>query len=380
MKIDYLIGTRPEVIRSAAIIKELTEDTEVTFRLLHTGQHFDENMDGVFFKELGVPLPDFNLNIGALSQGNQFAKIIVGLEEYYKNDKPDILIVFGDTNSSLAAAIIASKLEICLAHIEAGCREYEMDMPEEVNRRLIDHSSRLLLPVSEISYKNLLRENVPGDSVFVGDPLWTVFSAALPKAENLAPGLLKSLGLETNDYVILTTHRGKNVDDQETLFNILEPLAKIKNKKVVFPVHPRTRKNIQAFSLPDHILDSLVLIDPVSYYEMLALVRHSKFAVTDSGGLQKEVFWLHKPCLVVRDHTAWVEPILFGTSFLVKPDMKAITKSVSHINSHYEDIVSKFNEIRNPYINGDRDITRDTVKEIKNIIGSPWRDDSPLND
>ncbi|MCL4384846.1 MAG: UDP-N-acetylglucosamine 2-epimerase [Cyanobacteria bacterium] len=218
-KIIYIIGTRPEIIRSALIISKLKVDSKVLFRLVHTGQHYDYLMDKIFFKELNLPDPDINLEVGSMTHSKQIAEIILKLENFYLQFQPDLVVVFGDTNSSLAGALTAAKLNIPIAHIEAGCREWEMDLPEELNRRLIDHCSNLLLTVSETWVKNLENEEVMGKIYNLGDPLYYVFKKYYDISLNTE--LSNKLGLEDRKYFLLTLHRSKNVDNIENLVDIL---------------------------------------------------------------------------------------------------------------------------------------------------------------
>lgn len=360
-KIVYIIGTRPEVIRSATVIKALKADPEIDFKLVHTGQHYDYLMDKVFFEEFDLPDPDINLNSGSGSHAEQTASIMIQLEKFILKFQPDILAVFGDTNSSLAAGITAIKMGVPLAHIEAGCREWEMDMPEEINRRLIDHCSTVNLTVSKLCVENLEKEHVMGDTFFVGDPLYDVFvDCVKSKGEVTLP---KELNLPDNTYVLMTAHRGKNVDEQKSLDNIFRAVANFPEFKFVFPLHPRTRKNIDQFLIKNKDIKNVILAQPLGYHEMIRMVQGAKFVLTDSGGLQKEVFWSKKPCITMRYHTAWVETVEAGVNILSTTKKEDIIKNINYIIKNYDSLLKKFATIKNPYLKGNA--TTNIVTKLK---------------
>lgn len=367
-KIAYIIGTRPEIIRSAAILKSLKKDTDIEFKLIHTGQHYDFNMNKVFFDELEVPDPDVSLEVGSGSHAEQTARIMVSLEKIFEAWKPDILAVFGDTNSSLAAALVATKMHIPLAHLEAGCREYEMDMPEEVNRRLIDHCSNVLLPVSQSCANNLKLEKVAGVIELTGDPLYDVFMQCLSKSKSLKTH--EKLGIERNNYIVLTLHRDKNVDKKQKLENILQKIDNL-GVQVIFPVHPRTEKNIKQWEISKN-LQNITMISPLSYFEILNLVDHSLFVITDSGGLQKEVFWCKKPCVTIREHTAWHETVDAKTNFLTGAKEENIETTLQAVLKKYEEIIKAFEEYKNPYKPTEKNITDHTIEILKKYSGIKW--------
>lgn len=367
-RVAYIIGTRPEVIRSATLIKALKSDDSIVFSLVHTGQHYDYLMDKVFFEEFHLSDPDINLEIGSGSHSEQTAAIMVKLEKYFEEFKPDIVAVFGDTNSSLAAAITTVKMGIPLAHIEAGCREYEMDMPEEINRRLIDHCSNVNLTVSELCSDNLKAEKVAGDVIFCGDPLYDVYKECSQTDGDSE--ILKEFGLEPDKYAVMTAHRGKNVDDDDNLRNIFSAVSHFGDIPVIFPVHPRTKKHIDEFYLSKENVSNLIMTRPLNYHEMIQVVKNSKFAITDSGGLQKEVYWSKKPCVTLRDHTAWIETVNEGVNFLSKPESGAIISKIDHILDNYDEIVSLFSDNSDVY--GSGDITGRIVSNLKKYAGKKW--------
>lgn len=346
-KIVYVVGTRPEIIRSARIIIDLKKDREIDFRLIHTGQHYDYDMSETFFKELGVPTPDINLKVGPGKQGEQMAKMIIGLEKFFEEFKPDIVVIYGDTNSSLAATLIANKLNIPIAHLEAGCREWEMDVPEEVNRRLIDHCSNVLFTVSESAVKNLKSEKVLGKIFNTGDLLYDVFHSDLIGSGKSK--LCEKLGLKPGNYIFLTVHRNKNVDNSAILINLLETLNSLKKYQIVFPIHPRTKNQLEKLKYTSNKLQNFLILDPLSHQETIYLIHNARMVITDSGGLQKEAFWAKTPCITLRNITAWSETVDLGVNFLVNTDKKRIIAAIKHIDKNYNTIKKTFAEIKNPY-------------------------------
>jgi len=365
-KIVYIVGTRPELIRSALLISYLKKDKDVEFTLVHTGQHYNYLMDKVFFEEFNLPEPDINLKVGSGLHAEQTAKIMINLEKFLLKINPNLVIVFGDTNSSLAGALVATKLKIPLAHIEAGCREWEMDMPEEINRRLIDHCSNLLFPVSKIGKKNLINEDVQGKIVNCGDPLYEVFKNHYRKSQNLK--LLQSLKVSKKRYILLTVHRAGNVDDLRKLENIINNLLLFKEYKIIFPIHPRTKENIK--NIKDISNKNLIIINPVNYMEILNLISQSKLVITDSGGLQKEAYWLKIPCITLRSHTAWIETVRQKVNLLCNPKNSDLSKTISFVLNRYDEIIKRFVSIKNPYKKNN--INKNIIKYIKKTISSKY--------
>jgi len=324
-----VIGARPQIIKSAPIVHEASGDAEVELQLVHTGQHYDFEMSRIFFGEMELPDPVVNLGVGSGSHGWQTGKIMIGLEKTVDELKPDLVLVPGDTNSTLAAALAAVKLHVPVAHVEAGARSYDMKMPEEVNRRLTDHCSRMLFAATENCVKNLLREGIIEDQVHLsGD---TMYDALLRhKAEALRSRILEELGLAVGEYAVLTVHRPENVDDPEALKGIMEAVIGLKELPIVFPVHPRTMERLKATGLLKGVKETehMKLVDPVGYHEMLRLVKDSKMVFTDSGGLQKEAFWLHTMCITLRERTEWVETVESGANVLVGNNKNMIVRKV----------------------------------------------------
>jgi UDP-N-acetylglucosamine 2-epimerase len=323
-----IIGARPQVIKSAPIIHKASKYAEVEFQIVHTGQHYDFEMSRIFFSELELPNPVVNLGVGAGTHGWQTGKMIIGLEKTIKDLKPDIVLIPGDTNSTLAGALAAVKLQVPVAHVEAGARSYDMRMPEEVNRRLTDHCSALLFAPTENCVHNLSKEGVSKDHVrFTGDTMYDALLQHLPKA--LKDDVLDKLDLEKETYGVLTLHRPENVDDVRKLENIMRIMMKMENLTIVFPVHPRTKKMLRVAGLwrPLRKAMEIRLVDPVRYHSMLGLMKNAKIVFTDSGGVQKEAFWLHVPCVTIRETTEWVETVQLGANILAKNEEIIVQKT-----------------------------------------------------
>jgi len=330
MKIITVIGARPQFIKAAAVSRILREKHQEI--LVHTGQHYDENMSEVFFQELDIPKPDYNLNIGSGNHGEQTGKMLIELEKIYINEKPDLVLVYGDTNSTLAAALCASKLLIPVAHIEAGLRSFNMKMPEEQNRILTDHLSKSLFAPTETAVNNLHKEGISKGVYNVGD---VMFDAVL-KFKDLSykkMDLLDKLGLNGEEFILSTIHRAENTNYIDRLENIIGALSE-SNKKIVLPLHPRTKKYINEYGLK--VGENVQIIEPVGYLEMVLLESMSKKIVTDSGGVQKEAFFLGKPCITMRDETEWVETVQNGWNMLTGTDKDKIIDGILNFNPSKE--------------------------------------------
>jgi UDP-N-acetylglucosamine 2-epimerase len=350
--IAYLIGTRPEAIRSARILEILESDPDVRLTLISSGQHFDWNMLPAFIHELSLPPLTIDLQVGRGSPADHVASILAGLARAIRSDPPDAFCVFGDTSSTLAGGLAAALLEVPLVHIEAGCRSFDMSMPEEINRRLVDHVAGLLLAVSDLGRQNLVREAVPGRVEVVGDPQYDVFAR---QVETLIPAAAESgkrIGL-------VTLHRPSNVDDRKALLGILEQLdsaAKEAGLTWVFPVHPRTRQVLE--ETPNR---SIQLTEPLLYRDLLAILARASVCVTDSGGLQKEALWMTVPCVTVRTTTEWLETVWQGANVLAPPgsDIAAsVVRSLQEGDRNFS----------NPY--GDGRASERIVRVMKEWLGS----------
>ncbi len=312
MHILTVIGARPQFIKAAPLSDQLRRNHHEF--LVHTGQHYDQQMSQVFFDELGIPTPDINIGAGGGSHAEQTAGMLVPLEHLMQEQQPDMVLVYGDTNSTLAGALAAVKLHIPVAHVESGLRSYNMTMPEEVNRIVTDRVSALLFCPTQTAADNLAREGVSEGVVITGD---IMADAVYRNRDRGGDRILRQLSLEPGAYALATIHRPHNADSPERLAAILDGFAAL-GQPVVFPVHPRTRKNIDRFGLQTS--DNLRLIDPVGYPDLLALLGNAALCVTDSGGLQKEAYLLATPCVTVRPETEWTETVTSGWNRLAEPE------------------------------------------------------------
>jgi UDP-N-acetylglucosamine 2-epimerase len=319
VKVVTVIGARPQFIKAAAVSRELRKMHQEI--LVHTGQHYDYEMSGIFFDGLELPAPDVNLEVGSGSHGSQTGAMLARIEQVLVRERPDCLLVYGDTNSTLAGALAASKLFIPVAHVEAGLRSFNRRMPEEINRVVADHLSSVLLCPSHTAVSNLAAEGVSANVHLVGDVMLDVLNWARDRVAATGSDILDRLGVKNGSYVLATIHRSENTDDLARLSTILAALNAL-DEPVVFPVHPRTRKVMAGANaqLGSHVR----VIDPIGYVDMVALTAGARLIVTDSGGLQKEAYWLRVPCLTLRDETEWVETVDAGWNTLVGSDRTRI--------------------------------------------------------
>ena len=346
MKIVLVAGARPNFMKIAPIIRAIKKHNSksktmqslrgtkcrgnLKIILVHTGQHYDSRMSKIFFKDLEIPQPDIYLGVGSGSHGEQTAKVMIEFEKVLLNKKPDLVMVVGDVNSTLAAALCAAKLHIPLAHVEAGLRSYDREMPEEINRVVVDVLSDYLFTPSPDADENLKKEGIPKEKIFlVGDVMVDTLLKFKVKSSKLK--VLKKLNLKTNGYALLTLHRPSNVDNKENFLKILEGIKEISTRiSIVFPVHPRTKKNMERFGL-NKFSKNITLIEPLGYLEFLKLMMESRFVMTDSGGMQEETTVLNIPCLTLRDTTERPITIKEGTNTLVGNDTKKIIKEAEKI-------------------------------------------------
>ncbi len=349
-KILTIIGARPQIIKAAALSRAIKKyfSKELKEVIVHTGQHYDENMSQVFFDELQIPVPDFNLNVGSNMHGKQTAQMIEKIEEVLINEKPDGMVIYGDTNSTLAGAIAAVKLLVPVFHVEAGLRSYNKTMPEEINRIMADHSSTLLFCPTQQAVKNLEKEgyklhqhycdiNHP-KVVLSGDVMYDN-SLHFSQVAEQKSDILKNLDLEGENFILSTIHRNNNTDEKERLNNIFKALLEIAEQQtIVLPLHPRTKKMLPV-QLSQDLYQSvmstkkLLITDPVSFLDMTLLEKHCKMIITDSGGVQKEAYFFKKPCIVLRSETEWVELLDTGTTLLADADVTKILAAYSTLQN-----------------------------------------------
>jgi len=323
MKTISIVGARPQFIKAAAVSRVLQKTQGVREVLVHTGQHYDANMSEVFFEELEIPRPDYNLGIGSATHGAQTGRMLEAIEEVLLREKPDWVLVYGDTNSTLAGALAAVKLHIPVAHIEAGLRSFNRRMPEEINRVLTDHASDILFAPTKAAVENLRREGISEEQIqLVGDVMYDAALYYGKKAECQSQSLNR-LGLKPKEYILATIHRAENTDDPRRLRAIFEGLAEVDQEmKVVLPLHPRTRVVLVEVGLYDKVARSVCLIEPVGYLDMVMLEKNARAIATDSGGVQKEAFFHRVPCLTLREETEWVELVDLGWNCIIPPTSK----------------------------------------------------------
>lgn len=315
MKLITIIGARPQFIKAAAVSRKIKEHSSIQEIIVHTGQHFDKNMSDIFFEEMSIPQPHYNLQVHGLAHGAMTGRMLEGIEEIIRKERPDMLMVYGDTNSTLAGALAAKKMHIKLAHVEAGLRSFNYEMPEEINRILTDRISDFLFCPTAAAVENLKKEgfeHFPWKIVKCGDVMQ---DAAIYYSQQSAQRstIIEKLNLGNKKFVLCTIHRQENTDKSENLKSIVSALNKIsKEATIVFPAHPRTQQTLKKEKLPLEFQ----LIDPVGYFDMIELLKHCELVITDSGGLQKESFFFQKHCVTIREQTEWVELVENGFSLI----------------------------------------------------------------
>jgi UDP-N-acetylglucosamine 2-epimerase (non-hydrolysing) len=331
-KILSVVGARPNFIKIAPVDKAFKKyGKAVSHKICHTGQHFDECMSKVFFEDLKMPKPAFYLGVGGGSHASQTARIMLELEEVFKEEKPDLVIVPGDVNSTLAAALVASKMGIPIAHVEAGLRSFDKTMPEEINRIMTDVVSEYLFITEHSAMRNLRDEGVDNDKIhFVGNTMIDTLEAHYDLIEECS--VTKDMKLKQGGYILATFHRPTNVDEKENLAPLMETLGRLAGERtVVFPVHPRTRKRLVEFGLDKRIPENLVLTQPLGYIEFLSLMRYAELVITDSGGIQEETTYLNVQCITVRKNTERPVTMDVGTNHLVGTDLEKVEKTALDI-------------------------------------------------
>jgi UDP-GlcNAc3NAcA epimerase len=326
VKVLTVIGARPQFIKAAPVSRALGM-AGLGEVIVHTGQHFDAGMSDVFFAELGIPAPRHHLGIGGLSHGAMTGRMLEALERVIGDERPEAVLVYGDTNSTLAGALAAAKMHIPVAHVEAGLRSFNLRMPEEVNRRLTDHVSALLLVPNDTAVENLRREGIQDGVHKVGDVMYDA-SLHFLDAATRGSRVLERLGLSPGKYVLATIHRAENTDEPVRLANVFEAFARLaRDHKVVIPLHPRTQKVLTArgWKAPAGML----VVDPVGFLDMVMLERNARLIATDSGGVQKEAYFYGVPCVTLRDETEWVELVAAGANRLAPPsDLAALSRAL----------------------------------------------------
>jgi len=328
MKIAVVVGTRPEIIKMSPIIREC-ERRSVNFFILHTGQHYSYSMDQVFFEQLELPESKYNLDVGSGTHGEQTGKILMGIEKVLTEERPDIVLVEGDTNTVIAGALAASKLHIKVGHVEAGLRSYDRSMPEEINRVVADHVSDFLFAPTEKSKQILLDEGVESEKIFVtGNTIVDAVYQNIDLADKKM-NLLDELGLQSKHYFLVTAHRQENVDDKERFQGILQGLSRLHETyglPIVYPIHPRARKMMERFGFD---ADGVLLVEPVDFLGFLQLENNARLVLTDSGAVQEETCILGRPCVTLRDNTDRPETLDVGSNVLAGVNPKKIIECVS---------------------------------------------------
>ena len=324
VKIVSIVGARPQFIKCAPVSRELRKEHEEI--LVHTGQHYDHGMSAVFFEELAIPEPDYNLGIGSGTHGRQTGAMLGAIEDVLGKEEPDIVLVYGDTNSTLAGALAAAKMHVPVAHVEAGLRSFDRRMPEEVNRVLTDHASDILFCPTETAVENLAAEGIQAGVYPVGDVMVDALEFNRAVAEERSR-ILEDVGVGPGEYLVVTVHRPSNTDDHENMAGILGALGEA-GMPVVFPVHPRTRKCLEGYGLFSRMPENVRVTEPLGYLDMLHLMAHTGKILTDSGGVQKEAYMLGVPCITLRENTEWVETVEAGWNVLVGARRGEIVRAI----------------------------------------------------
>ncbi|MDD1747239.1 MAG: UDP-N-acetylglucosamine 2-epimerase (non-hydrolyzing) [Methanomassiliicoccales archaeon] len=325
MRIATVVGARPQFIKCAPLSKELRQRHEEI--LIHTGQHYDYEMSRVFFEELDIPEPNYDLGVGSGNHGLQTGKILIALEEVLLKEKPDLALVFGDTNSTLAGALAAAKIGIPVAHIEAGLRSFDRSMPEETNRVLTDHISELLFAPTRTAVLNLRAEGISKGVHRSGDVMVDSLEAMKRTALRRSK-ILERLGVEAERYSVMTVHRASSTESPENMKKIIAAIGK-GGLRTIFPIHPRTRKVLQEAGIMSRLPDNLTIIEPLGYLDMLMLMTNARSIITDSGGMQKEAFIVGVRCITLRTNTEWNETLVEGRNRLVGLDAKMIVEALT---------------------------------------------------
>ena len=325
MKIASIVGVRPQFVKASVVSKQLRKEHEEV--LVHTGQHYDYKMNNVFFSELNIPEPEYFLGIGSGSHGYQTGEMLKKIEEVLIKEEPDLVLTYGDTNSTLAGALAAAKLHIKTAHVESGLRSFDRSMPEEINRILTDHCSDLLFCPTKNAVDNLRKEGITTNVHLTGDVMADSLLYNKEIAETRST-ILSDLDLNSKKYAVATIHRASNTDNKENLTNIVDAFSQL-DETIIFPVHPRTQKLLKEYGLYEKLSSSVKLVEPLGFLDFIKLMAHSKIILTDSGGIQKEAYILKVPCITLRENSEWVETIEDGWNVLVGTDKENIFQAVN---------------------------------------------------
>jgi len=339
LNIVTIIGARPQFVKMAVLSKEIRKyHNEI---VIHTGQHYDDNLSKVFFEQLSIPQPDYNLEIGSGTHAFQTGHMMIEIEKILIKSAPDFVLIYGDTNSTISASLAAIKLHIPIGHVESGLRNFDMTIPEEVNRVVSNHLASINFAPTVTAVQNLKMEGIVNNVYLTGDVMYDSLLSNLPIAESQST-ILSDLHLNQQEYIVATIHRPENTDNASNLANIFSALRDC-GKEVIVPLHPRTLKEIKKIQLPDIENTRLRIIEPLNYFDFLTLLNNANRIITDSGGVQKEAYMLQKPCITVYDSTSWIETVEDGWNILVKPQRDAIIDAIYNFkppethNNHYGD-------------------------------------------
>lgn len=362
MKILTVLGARPQFIKAGSVSRVIAQYDDIDEVIVHTGQHYDANMSDIFFEEMGIPKPNYNLGIGGKTHGAMTGQMLEAIEQVLFKEKPDVVVVYGDTNSTLAGALASIKLGIPIAHVEAGLRSFNMNMPEEINRIMTDRVSTWLFAPTNEARKHLGKEGVSQEKIFMcGDVMYDV---ALYHSKQLAEkkdGWFDTLGLRKKDYILATVHRAENTDSDIRLNAIVDGLIRLTNETtVVLPLHPRTKAVLQKHGRLQEVERELTVLPPQGYLHMVQLEQNAMLIATDSGGVQKEAYFYRVPCVTLRDETEWTETVNTGWNFLVNPN---------HADDIYQTVKSVLGKVgEDTELYGDGNAAQKIVAAIKNYF------------
>jgi UDP-N-acetylglucosamine 2-epimerase len=361
MKLTVSVGTRPQLIKISPLIRQIGKEKDIVLQFIDTGQHYDHELNRTFYEELSLPQSTF-LNVGSGTPGEQIGKAIIAIEKEILKFKPDNLLVIGDTNSTLAGALAAKKQGIGLGHIESGLRSFDRSMPEEINRILVDHISDQLFTPTQNAIQNLKKEGIPDDRITFTHDITVDACRENYEIAKKRSDIMRGYSLRQRDFILVTSHRQENVDDKRNLSKLVDALTKLE-KPVIFPVHPRTLKNLAAYGLLEKLQKKCTLTKPLGYFEFLTLLGNAACVITDSGGVQKEALILKTPCITIRTTTEWPETIQLGANVLVGLDEKMLLRETEKRTT--EGFIKSVQKIKNPY--GDGKTSQRILEILKNL-------------